>query len=337
MRADRLLSILMLLQVQQRVTTRDLARRLEVSDRTIHRDMDALGAAGVPIVAERGVGGGWALLAEYRTRLNGLNEAEVRALFLAQPSRVLNDLGLRQAADAALLKLQAALPGGARRDAEHARARLHIDGAGWGQSAEAVPLLPAIQEATWHDRQLRLSYRRSDDSLVERVVGPLGLVAKGSIWYLIAAVDDTIRTYRVARVQSAEPTGELYARPPDFDLAAYWEQSKAEFKANLPQYSATLRVDSASYEYIRTVGRYARVVSAGPADDAGHMRVEMLFEGLHSACEYVLGFGPRIEVLAPVALRDLVLATARQVVAVYDQRSGVFGPEADPQCAAEGS
>lgn len=317
MRADRLLSILMLLQVQQRVTTRDLARRLEVSDRTIHRDMGALGAAGVPIVAERGVGGGWSLLEEYRTNLNGLNDAEVRALFLAQPGRVLSDLGLRQAADTALLKLQAALPGAARRDAEHARARLHVDGAGWGQSAEAVPLLPALQAAVWHDWRIRLGYRRSDDTLVERVVDPLGLVAKGSIWYLIAAVGDTIRTYRIARAQSAEPNGEPCARPPNFDLAAFWEQSKAEFKANLPQYPATLLVDAAIYDYMRAVGRYARVVSAGPPDDHGWMQVEMLFEGQLNACEYVLGFGPRVEVIAPAALRAQVISTAQQIVALY--------------------
>ncbi|MFN8502661.1 helix-turn-helix transcriptional regulator [Kouleothrix sp.] len=322
MRADRLLSILLLLQVQQRTTARELAQRLEVSARTIHRDMEALGAAGVPIVAERGVGGGWSLLEAYRTSLNGLNEAEVRALFLAQSGRVLNDLGLRQAADAALLKLQAALPGSARHDAEHARARLHIDGAGWGQSAEAVPLLPAVQAAVWADQQIRMVYRRADSTAVERVASPLGLVAKGSIWYLVAAVDDAVRTYRVARIQRAEPTGAACVRPANFDLAAYWEHSKAEFRANLPQYHATLRTDATSLEYMRALGRYARVLSAEPAGDAGMLRVEMLFEGEQHACEYVLGFGSRAEVLAPPALRALVLETARQVVARYEQPSG---------------
>src|SRR5919205_4576351 len=124
MRADRLLSIMLILQVNQRVTTRELARRLEVSERTIHRDMEALGAAGVPLVAERGNGGGWSLLEEYRTNLTGLSEAEAQALFLAQPARLLNDLGLRQAAEAALIKLQAALPSVARDGAEHARRRI---------------------------------------------------------------------------------------------------------------------------------------------------------------------------------------------------------------------
>ncbi len=317
MRADRLLSILLLLQVQQRTTARELAQRLEVSARTIHRDMEALGAAGVPIVAERGVGGGWSLLEAYRTSLNGLNEAEVRALFLAQSGRVLNDLGLRQAADAALLKLQAALPNHERRDAEHARRRIHIDGGGWGQSSEAVPLLPLIQEAVWRDRKVFMRYARADDSTVERLVDPLGLVAKGSIWYLIAGVDDTIRTYRIARVQHTTISEQPCARPPDFDLAAHWEASKQQFRTNLPQFQATLLIDADAFDYLRAVARYTRVLHAGPPDADGRMRVEMLFEGEQHACEQVLSFGTRAEVIEPVSLRALVHETARRITAQY--------------------
>src|SRR5689334_16595189 len=189
MRADRLLSIMLLLQVHRRITARELARRLEVSERTIHRDMDALGAAGIPIYAERGVGGGWALAEAYQTNLTGLNEAEIQALFLATPPQLLADLGLRQAADAALIKLLAALPAISRRDAEFARQRIHVDGAGWLRAREAVPFLAAIQEALWQDRKLRLTYQRADDTTVERLVDPLGLVAKSSVWYLVAGVD----------------------------------------------------------------------------------------------------------------------------------------------------
>ncbi len=319
MRADRLLSIMLLLQVNQRITTRELAERLEVAERTIHRDMDALGAAGVPIVAERGSGGGWSLLEEYRTNLTGLNEAEIQALFLAQPARVLSDLGLHRAADAARIKLQAALPAMARHDAEHTRQRIHIDGAGWSQAREPVPFLPTIQEAVWQDRKLLLKYQRADDTTVERQVDPLGLVAKGSIWYLIARVDDSIRTYRISRVQNAEIASQTFVRAPDFDLAAYWEASSAQFRANLPQYPATIRIETSLYEYMRAVGRYARVVSAGPPDECGWMVLEMLFEGEHNACEHVLSFGPRIEVLAPARLRELVIEAARQIIAHYDR------------------
>src|SRR5215207_5002996 len=306
MRADRLLSIMLLLQVHQRVTSRELARRLEVSERTIHRDMEALGAAGIPIYAERGASGGWALSEAYQTNLTGLNEAEIQALFLATPPQLLADLGLHQAADAALIKLMAALPTISRRDAEFARQRIHVDGAGWLRAREAVPFLATVQEALWQDRKLRLTYQRGDDCIVERLVDPLGLVAKGSIWYLIAAVDGAARTYRVARVQSAHVTDQPCVRPADFDLAAHWEQSSIEFRANLPRYPATLRADPAVLPMLHAPGRYARVAHVGEPEADGWLRVDMLFEEERTACEHVLSFGPRIEVLKPQPLRDLV-------------------------------
>src|SRR3954452_11633467 len=151
MRADRLLSILLLLQVNHRITSRALAERLEVSERTIHRDMEALTAAGVPVMAERGTGGGWSLLEHYRTNLTGLNEAEVQALFLTRPPQLLGDLGMDKASDAALIKLFAALPAMYRRGAEEVRQRIYIDITGWNRPEEAVPLLPTLQEAIWQE------------------------------------------------------------------------------------------------------------------------------------------------------------------------------------------
>src|SRR5262249_53478914 len=156
------------------------------SERTIHRDMGALGAAGVPVTAERGTGGGWRLIEGYRTNLTGLNAAEIRALFLAKPPRLLADLGLDKAAEAALIKLLAALPSGSRQGAEDIRQRIHVDVPGWGRGAESVPCLPALQEAIWQERRARITYER-EDATVERLVDPLGLVAKGRVWYLVAA------------------------------------------------------------------------------------------------------------------------------------------------------
>jgi len=316
MRADRLLSIMLLLQVHQRVTSRELARRLEVSERTIHRDMDALGAAGIPIYAERGANGGWALSEAYQTNLTGLNEAEILSLFLATP-QLLSDLGLHQAADAALIKLMAALPTIARRDAEFARQRIHVDGAGWLRAHEDVPFLSTVQEALWQDRKLRLTYQRGDDCIVERLVDPLGLVAKGSIWYLVAAVEGAARTYRVARVRAAAVTDQPCERPDGFDLAAHWEQSSIEFRANLPRYPATLRADPAALPMLHAPGRYARVEHVGDPDANGWLRVEMMFNAEHNACEYLLSFGARVEVLEPSSLRELVRRAAEGIVALY--------------------
>jgi predicted DNA-binding transcriptional regulator YafY len=320
MRADRLVSILLLLEVHRTLTARELARRLEVSERTIHRDMEALGAAGIPVVAQRGTGGGWRLLEEYRTNLTGLNQAEIQALFLAMPPRLLADLGLDKAADAALIKLLAALPSMARRGAEHAAQRIYVDTGGWRQAEERVPLLPTLQAAIWQERRLRLAYERADGASVERLVDPLGLVAKGSLWYLIAAVDGEIRTYRVSRMGGAE-TDEPCARPPGFDLAAYWAQSSAQFRASLPRYPAVLRVDPAILPRMRSEGRYARIEREEVPDAEGWVRLEMLFEEEHSACEYVLSYGTRMEVLAPPALRELVVRAAEEVVALYARRS----------------
>lgn len=318
MRADRLLSILLLLQVHRRVTARELAKRLEVSERTIHRDMEALGAAGVPVLAERGTGGGWGLLEAYRTNLTGLNSAEIQALFLSGPPRLLADLGLEKAAQAGLIKLLAALPSLSRRNAEEMSRRIYVDAAGWRQPGEAIPFLPRLQEAIWLERKLRLTYQRGGDgNAVERLVEPLGLVAKGSIWYLVAAVEGELRSYRVSRVQDATLTDEPFARPPSFDLAAHWEQSTTEFKANLPRYPATLRVDPVILPRMRQESHYSRMQCVGEAEADGWVTVGMLFEEEHSARDYVLSFGPQMEVLAPPALRAQVLEAAQRIVARY--------------------
>ncbi|HEX8186484.1 MAG TPA: YafY family protein, partial [Blastocatellia bacterium] len=218
MRADRLLSIMLLLQVHRRITARELASRLEVSERTIHRDMDALSGAGIPVFAERGSGGGWALMEEYRTNLTGLNKDEIQALFLVNPSRLLADLGLGKASDAALIKLRAALPSVSRDEAEYARQRIYVDLAGWNHSQETIPHLPALQEAIWRERKLRFTYERTGCDGVERLVDPLGLVAKGSAWYLVAAVEGETRSYRISRVKDVEIMDEPCARPEGFDL-----------------------------------------------------------------------------------------------------------------------
>lgn len=319
MRADRLLSILLLLQTHQRLTAGGLAKRLEVSERTIHRDMEALGMAGVPVTAERGTGGGWSLLEGYRTNLTGLTGTEVQALLLAKPSRLLADLGLRQAADAALLKLLAAMPAMTRHAAEYARQRLHVDGAGW-HKAEAVPYLLPIQEAIWQERTLRLTYQRGDGTTVERLADPLGLVAKSGVWYVVAAVEGELRSYRVSRVLSAEATETTFARPPGFDLAAFWEHSTAEFKANLPRYLVTLRADPSIVSSMHSADRYARIEHVGSPESDGWVTLSMRFEEEHNACEYALRFGPQVEIVEPEALRQRVIQAAAGILARYGQR-----------------
>jgi predicted DNA-binding transcriptional regulator YafY len=322
MRADRLLSILLLLQVHRRQTARELAQRLEVSERTIHRDMEALSAAGFPVFAERGSGGGWMLVEGYKTNLTGLNKDEIQALFLTKPLRLLADLGLEKASNAALLKLSAALPSAHRDNAQHARQRIHVDVAGWNRADESIEFLPSIQEAVWQERRLKITYARGGDcDPVERLLDPLGLVAKGSVWYLVAAVDGNIRSYRVSRVLGVEITEDACVRPHDFDLADYWERSATSFKASLPKYQTKVRVAPDIVPLLRFAGRFARVGQPEQIENDKWLHVNVGFDVEEMACQWVLSFGAQIEVVEPVSLREKIIEAAKGVISFYSQRS----------------
>jgi len=306
MRADRLLSILLQLQLHGQLTSAELAKRLEVSERTIHRDMNSLGSAGVPIVAERGAGGGWSLMEGYRTNLTGLSESEVQALFVTKPARLLADLRLEKASDAALVKLLTVLPAVNRRNAELARQRIHIDVSGWNRSNEPVPHLPALQNAVWHDRRVRILY--GDEHTAERVLDPLGLVAKGSVWYLVARIDDDVRTYRVSRVREVMLLDERFARPQDFDLEQFWDASSARFKERLPRYAVVIRAPREIHEWLR------RMIRFGGIDEVDGERVTMHFDAKEVARAVLLGSADQIDVLEPAELREEIAAAARAIV-----------------------
>lgn len=320
MRADRLLSILLLLQVHRRMTARELAKRLEVSERTIHRDMEALGMAGIPVTAERGNNGGWSLLEAYRTNLTGLSEPEVQALFLSNSTRLLTDLGLQKAAEAALIKLLAAIPSMSRRNAEYMRQRIYIDATSWHASTDDdISSLPLLQEALWRECKLLLTYQRTDNTVVEREVDPLGLVAKGSTWYFIAAIEQEMRTYRVSRVRRVVLLEQSCTRPPDFDLAAYWKQSSSSFVASMPRYPVSIRVRPEVLERITRAGRYARIARMDAPDEDGWIRLDLLFELEEAACGYILSFGTQVEILAPVTLRAKIMQLAEEITTFYAQ------------------
>ncbi|HEX7317140.1 MAG TPA: YafY family protein [Pyrinomonadaceae bacterium] len=322
MRADRLVSIMLLLQIYQRLTAGELARRLEVSERTIHRDMEALSTAGVPVVAERGAGGGWALVDGYRTNLTGLNAAEVRTLFSGLPEKLLADLRLDRDSDAAHVKLLAALPASSRADAEYARRRVHVDVAGWGGAAdEQVPHLHTVQEAVWRGRKLHFAYGGDCGAAAERVVDPLGLVAKGGVWYLVArAVEGEVRSYRVSRVSGARVSEEPCERPEGFDLATFWAGSVARFKSHAPSFRATLRAHRSVLHLMPYAGRFSRVESMGEPDAGGWALVRMRFQFEEDAAGLALGFGTRVEVVEPEGLREKIVEMAERVVAFYRGR-----------------
>ena len=313
MRADRLLSIVLLLQERERLTARDLAARLEVSERTILRDMDALTTAGIPVMADRGAGGGWRLLDGYRTKLTGLTAAEIRSLFLARPERVMADLGLKQESDTAMLKLQAALPESARRDVEFARTRLYLDPRGWRDPGDAIPSLPALVTGLWHGRRLRFTYRRQLGEPGERTVDPLGLVAKGGAWYLVARSEGEPRTYRVSRIDDPVLLAEPAAALAGFDLAAYWEQSSVSFREQLPRYYATFLAEPAVMRWVRYRGW--RLEEEAPEGE--RVRIRLRFDVEEEARQFALSFGAAVEVVEPAELRAAVVEAAREIVERY--------------------
>ena len=324
MRADRLLSILLLLQARGRMTAQDLAEKLEVSVRTIYRDMDALSAAGVPVYAARGPGGGCALIDSYRTTLTGLTKEEVRALFMLDIPAPLAELGVDQELRSALLKLSASLPANRRQDEERVSQRIHLDPAGWFEIREPVPLLSTIRQALWDDRRLRLTYRLPFETQVERHVDPYGLVAKATVWYLVCSQDEHIRVLRVSEILEASLAGELFARPAGFDLVGFWQAWCAETEANHPLYPVTVRIAPELTPCLRHYfGDLIREPSgkAGSADADGWTTLTLPFDTLEDARQRILGCGGAIEVLEPAALRRSILDFAQQAAALYGHSS----------------
>lgn len=225
------MSALLLLQAHGPLTGRELAKRLEVSERTVHRDMEALSAAGVPVFALRGANGGWQLDEDWRTQVPGLDAAELQALLMAQP-RVVGDAQLAAAAESALGKLMAALPKTLREQAAAMQERLYVDTTAWRGATEDLSMLPIVQDAVSRDRKLFFRYWKNREQ-VERTVDPLGLIAKSGTWYLVARTPDGFRTYRISRMDAATVLDQTSERPPNFNLAAYWKVSAAKFQEEL--------------------------------------------------------------------------------------------------------
>jgi predicted DNA-binding transcriptional regulator YafY len=317
MRADRLLSILMLLQARGRMTAKRLSEELEVSERTIYRDIDALSIAGVPVYAERGPGGGCALLEPYRTTLTGLNEAEVRALFMLSIPAPLTDLGVGQELRAALFKLSAALPANRSHDGEWVRQRIHLDSTWWFQKEEASPHLQTIHQALRTDRRLWLRYRLPFNTEVERVVEPYGLVAKTSIWYLVCGGDDHIRVRRVSDVVAVQVLDEAFQRPGDFDLALFWQQWCLSFEDARLHYPVKARVSPALVPLLPMHFGSRDLTQVAPADADGWETFVLSFESFEDARTRILGFGRAMEVLEPEPLRSSIIDFAEQIVGFY--------------------
>jgi predicted DNA-binding transcriptional regulator YafY len=305
-RASRLVSFLLLLQTRGQLTAVELAERLEVSERTVQRDAQALATAGVPIASVRGPAGGYRLDRGYRTKLTGLDAAEAEALFVGPAA----ELGLGRELAAARLKLLASLPSELQDRAGRAARLFHVDTRGWFREEDRVPHLPIIAGALWRGRRLDMRYREGA-VVVSRRLDPLGLVLKAGVWYLLARRRGEERVYRVSRIAAARERPEASTRPADFDLAAAWASRSEAFERTRPVIEVTVRVPPSQIRFLRA----ARVV-----EDGARPTVIAQFEGLDHAFRTLLAWGAEAEVLAPRELRNRIAAAAAETVALYGDR-----------------
>jgi predicted DNA-binding transcriptional regulator YafY len=296
MRATRLVSLLLLLQTRGRLTAAELAERLEVSVRTVHRDIESLAAAGVPVEALRGPAGGYRLPGGYRTRLTGLTADEAEALFAAGMPGPAAELGLGGELAAARLKVLAAMPPELQERATRAQRLFHLDTRGWFRAEDRVPHLPALAAALWRRCRVRIRYREGR-LVVQRTLDPLGLVVKGGAWYLVAHRSAGMRVYRVSRIVSVRELEEELRRPRGFDLAAYWDRWSRDFEERRASVKVSVREQRGG-------------------------ETTIVFEDLDAAYAELLRRGGDVEVLEPAELRERIATTARELAATYSSIEG---------------
>jgi predicted DNA-binding transcriptional regulator YafY len=328
-RADRLLSLVLLLQARGQATAQAIAADLQVSVRTVYRDLGALAAAGVPVLTESGPGGGCRLMDGYRFALRGLRPDEAEALLILGVPGVLHELGLDRALDAAQhqIRVTSGGPGMGR------VALVHLDMPRWFSSQEEVPCLRDLARALRSGRQLALGYRPQHErgAAEPRVIGPLGLVNKAGLWYLVAAPAGStgdrsaVRVFRAARIASAQVLAEPSERPAGFDLAGFWGQWSAEFEASRPRLPVALRASpQALAAFGEVFGQAAgpALAAARPAGEDGWREVTLSFEHERAAVHRLAGFGDQVEVLTPPSVRDGLVAAARQILWRYHAADG---------------
>lgn len=316
MKADRLISLLLLLQSRRQCSARILAERLEVSERTIYRDVEALGAAGVPVYAERGSAGGIVLADGYRRALTQFSEDEIRSLFVSGVSP-LADLGLERGLDRALEKLHGGLADVQRRAAEKSRSRIHVDQRRWNQPEPPRAILTALRRAVWDDRRVRIRYEDRNRAISTRTVDPLGLVSKAGVWYLVARYGEELRSFRVDRMRSAEELAQRFERPAAFDLERYWRESSARFNETSRSADCIVLL-RARADAVERVSAYwpAELVSL----DGASALLRVTFPGREVATFALVAWSDVATLVEPEELREALVARARRTLERYAQR-----------------
>lgn len=311
MRADRLLRIVQLLRRHGRMSSAELARRLEVTKRTVLRDMDALSTAGIPVYAEHGRGGGFALVPGYEPDVEQLTSAEARALFVAGGLGTAEALGFGGSFSSALRKLASALPDHEHRLVDHVRDRIFLDAGGWHRDLDTLDALAEVQEAVLGDERIRIRYQSREAPVPgERTVDPWGLLQVGTTWYLVAAHRGRPRSYRISRISAVRRLGVTANRPPDLDLRTVWEQMRDDFRS-IPGTEITLRIHRPRLPMV--LRSLSVTMLADPRPAAGDPDVfGVQVRSMRAAAAMLVGFGSEVEVIAPDALRAEIIAIAER-------------------------
>jgi predicted DNA-binding transcriptional regulator YafY len=321
MRASRLVSLLLLLQNRGRMTAQELSDELEVSVRTIYRDVDALNAAGIPLYGDAGHAGGYQLLGGYRTRLTGLTAAEAQTLFLSGLPGPAADLGLGAVLAAATLKLRAALPASMRENADRLSERFYLDAPGWYREADEVPYLPLMAGAVWDHQVIQVQYRRwKEPSDVRRRLEPHGLVLKAGVWYVVARCEGTFRTYRVDQIVGASSCECGFDPEPGFGLEAYWRSYLADFHRRLHTGDAVIRLSpdgARRMSSLLSAAAVAAVQAEGKTGPDGWISARVPIESPGQALADFLRLGADLEVIEPTALREQAIHAIQAMAAVY--------------------
>lgn len=315
MRADRLISILMLLQIHKKLTASELSKKLEVSVRTIYRDIDILSGIGVPIVADKGINGGIKLIGDYKTSITGINKNELFSLFIPTGDKILEDLGIEKLKDSTILKILGDSSSDELKEFENIQNYIYIDMNAWSEPSIILntDILSELQNAIWNSKALKILYRKVDE-VKEVEINPLGLVCKRGIWYLVAINNDIIKTYKVTSIETALLMPHTFIRPNDFNLKSYWTDSTSNFKSLIPKHTFTFKV---SPKVLNNIKERQFITISETLYKENDIYLKIKFDAIWQGVEFAFGYGKSIEIIEPIEAISEIKRKALEVIDLY--------------------
>jgi len=315
MRADRLISILMLLQIHKKLTASELSKKLEVSVRTIYRDIDILSGIGVPIVADKGINGGIKLIGDYKTSITGINKNELFSLFVPTGDKILKDLGIENLKGSTILKILGDSSPDELKEFENIQNYIYIDMNTWSEPSIILntDILSILQNAIWNSKALKILYRKVDESK-EVELNPLGLVCKRGTWYLVAINNDIIKTYKVTSIESALLMPHTFIRPNDFNLKSFWTDSTSNFKSLIPKHTFTFKV---SPNVLNNIKERQFITISETLYKENDIYLKIKFDAIWQGVEFAFGYGKSIEIIEPIEAISEIKRKALEVIDLY--------------------